>query len=36
VTSDLVRYMNIAALEDGDFFINDPQWAIDFAPNGND
>ena len=36
VTSDLVRYMDAAASygENGDFFVNDPEWAIDFAPNG--
>ncbi|KAK8064351.1 gamma-glutamyltranspeptidase [Apiospora phragmitis] len=31
VTEDLVRYMNSVG---GDFFTEDPTWAIDFAPHG--
>ncbi|KAK8121591.1 Gamma-glutamyltranspeptidase [Apiospora sp. TS-2023a] len=31
VTEDLVRYMNSAG---GNFFTEDPSWAIDFAPHG--
>jgi hypothetical protein len=35
VTDDVVRYMDAAAREEGnDFFVTDPQWAMDFAPNG--
>jgi hypothetical protein len=33
VTEDLVRYMK-AGHHQGEFFTHDPQWAIDFAPNG--
>ncbi|KAL1304857.1 hypothetical protein AAFC00_003781 [Neodothiora populina] len=35
VTADLVRYMAAAtAGEKESFLVTDPQWAIDFAPNG--
>lgn len=33
VTEDHVRYMK-AGHHKGEFFTKDPQWAIDFAPNG--
>ncbi|KAL9034959.1 MAG: hypothetical protein Q9214_006807, partial [Letrouitia sp. 1 TL-2023] len=34
VTADLVRYMD-SATEDGEnFLVDEPTWAIDFAPNG--
>ncbi|KAH8778074.1 gamma-glutamyltranspeptidase [Hyaloscypha finlandica] len=33
VTEDLVRYMD-AGHHHGAFLVEDPQWAIDFAPNG--
>ncbi|KAE9377462.1 gamma-glutamyltranspeptidase [Stipitochalara longipes BDJ] len=33
VTEDLVRYMH-AGHHHGAFLVEDPQWAIDFAPNG--
>ncbi|KAK8180281.1 gamma-glutamyltransferase 1 [Phyllosticta capitalensis] len=33
VNEDLVKAMNSAA-SDGDFFVTDPNWALDFAPNG--
>ncbi len=33
VTEDLVRYMQ-AGHDHGGFLVEDPQWAIDFAPNG--
>jgi hypothetical protein len=33
VTEDLVRYMK-AGHNHGEFFMQDPQWAMDFAPNG--
>ncbi|KAH8589948.1 gamma-glutamyltransferase [Bisporella sp. PMI_857] len=34
VTEDLVRYMNVSMKEDNMFLIDDPQWSVDFAPNG--
>lgn len=36
VTEDLVRYMNsaIAGSDNGNFLVEDPVWAEDFAPNG--
>ena len=34
VTEDLVRYMNVSMSKDNMFLIDDPQWAIDFAPEG--
>ncbi|KAF2499794.1 gamma-glutamyltranspeptidase [Lophium mytilinum] len=34
VTEDLVRYMNSAIAGIDNFLVNDPTWAIDFAPNG--
>ncbi|KAI9669940.1 MAG: hypothetical protein M1831_006976 [Alyxoria varia] len=35
VNEDLVKYMNlILQLVPDNFFVNDPAWAIDFAPNG--
>jgi gamma-glutamyltranspeptidase/glutathione hydrolase len=34
VTEDLVRYMDAAMSFNGKFLIEDPTWAIDFAPNG--
>lgn len=34
VNEDLVRYMESAAAGIEDFFVHDPAWAIDFAPNG--
>jgi gamma-glutamyltranspeptidase/glutathione hydrolase len=33
VTEDLVRYMQ-AGYDHGEFLVKDPQWAVDFAPNG--
>ena len=34
VTEDLVHYMN-ETLADGNYFLlDDPNWATDFAPNG--
>ena len=33
VNEDLVRYMKSATASDN-FLVNDPTWAIDFAPNG--
>lgn len=33
VNEDLVRYMK-SATEDGNFLVDDPIWAEDFAPNG--
>jgi hypothetical protein len=33
VTEDLVRYMD-AGHHHGAFLVEDPQWAMDFAPNG--
>ncbi|KXL48643.1 hypothetical protein M433DRAFT_56714 [Acidomyces richmondensis BFW] len=34
VTEDLVRYMALATSGMEDFLVQDPTWAIDFAPNG--
>lgn len=34
VGADLVRYMASASPASDDFLVNDPQFAIDFAPNG--
>ncbi|PBP16806.1 gamma-glutamyltranspeptidase [Diplocarpon rosae] len=34
VTEDLVRYMAEMTSSGGTFFTDDPQWAVDFAPNG--
>ncbi|KAL4869229.1 hypothetical protein BDV12DRAFT_168132 [Aspergillus spectabilis] len=34
VGADLVRYMESAIGDDEDFLVNDPSWAVDFAPNG--
>jgi len=34
VTADLVRYMNSATSGLTNFLVDDPNWAIDFAPNG--
>lgn len=34
VTQDLVRYMAAATAGIDNFLVNDPTWAIDFAPNG--
>lgn len=34
VTPDLVRYMASATAGIDNFLVNDPTWAIDFAPNG--
>ncbi|SMR57437.1 unnamed protein product [Zymoseptoria tritici ST99CH_3D1] len=34
VTADLVRYMDSAIEGIDNFLVNDPSWAIDFAPNG--
>ncbi|PVH81756.1 gamma-glutamyltransferase [Cadophora sp. DSE1049] len=34
VTEDLVRYMYEATKDGNTFLTDDPQWAIDFAPNG--
>ena len=34
VTQDLVRYMASAIAGIDNFLVNDPTWAIDFAPNG--
>lgn len=33
VTADLIRYMDSATSSDN-FLVNDPNWALDFAPNG--
>ncbi|CAK4034553.1 gamma-glutamyltranspeptidase like [Lecanosticta acicola] len=33
VTQDLVKYMD-SATSDDNFLVEDPNWAIDFAPNG--
>ncbi|KAI5924022.1 gamma-glutamyltransferase 1 [Camillea tinctor] len=33
VTEDLVRYMNSVS-PSGEFLVQDPSWAVDFAPNG--
>nr|BDX17131.1 gamma-glutamyl transpeptidase [Aspergillus sydowii] len=36
VGADIVHYMDSATSDDdvGNFLVNDPSWAIDFAPNG--
>ncbi|CAF9929340.1 MAG: hypothetical protein HETSPECPRED_007348 [Heterodermia speciosa] len=34
VTQDLVNQMNAATKGQVDFLVSDPNWAIDFAPNG--
>lgn len=34
VTEDLVRYMNASLSPGNMFLIDDPQWSVDFAPNG--
>lgn len=34
VSADLVRYMASAVSGQDNFLLNDPTWAIDFAPNG--
>ncbi|EKG12698.1 Gamma-glutamyltranspeptidase [Macrophomina phaseolina MS6] len=34
VSEDLVRYMNSATNGQDDFLVNNPTWAIDFAPRG--
>ncbi len=34
VTADLVRYMAAATTGHDNFLVNNPTWAIDFAPNG--
>lgn len=34
VGEDLIRYMTAAASYAGDFLVDDPNWAIDFAPKG--
>jgi gamma-glutamyltranspeptidase/glutathione hydrolase len=34
VTEDLVRYMGYAISIYGNFLVDDPNWAMDFAPNG--
>ncbi|KAL2822689.1 nucleophile aminohydrolase [Aspergillus cavernicola] len=34
VGADLVRYMESAIGDGEDFLVNDPSWAIDFAPHG--
>ncbi|KAJ5599864.1 hypothetical protein N7450_000931 [Penicillium hetheringtonii] len=34
VTHDLVKYMDSAVGDDEDFLSKDPNWALDFAPNG--
>lgn len=34
VTEDLVRYMQFAQEYAGNFLVDDPIWAEDFAPNG--
>lgn len=34
VTEDLIKYMNSATNGQDDFLVNDPSWAIDFAPHG--
>lgn len=36
VTEDLVRYMDFAISFAGNFLVEDPSWAEDFAPNGNE
>ncbi|RDL37992.1 Uncharacterized protein BP5553_05425 [Venustampulla echinocandica] len=34
LTEDLVRYMKAATSDDNNFLVEDPNWAMDFAPNG--
>lgn len=34
VTEDLVRYMDAAMSPSNRFLVDDPVWAVDFAPNG--
>lgn len=34
VTADTVRYMNSASPPSDNFLVDNPTWAIDFAPNG--
>ncbi|KAF2142078.1 uncharacterized protein K452DRAFT_249873 [Aplosporella prunicola CBS 121167] len=34
VNEDLVKYMNSATAGESDFLVEDPTWAIDFAPHG--
>ncbi|EKG14697.1 Gamma-glutamyltranspeptidase [Macrophomina phaseolina MS6] len=34
VTEDLVKYMDSATAGQDNFLVNDPTWAIDFAPHG--
>ncbi|OAA57481.1 gamma-glutamyltranspeptidase [Niveomyces insectorum RCEF 264] len=34
VSEDLVRYMDSAMSMGGTFLVDDPVWAVDFAPNG--
>lgn len=34
VNEDLVRYMDSAISGVGNFLVDDPAWAVDFAPNG--
>lgn len=34
VTADLVRYMKQATAGESNFLVDDPAWALDFAPNG--
>lgn len=34
VSTDLVKYMNLAVSGGEDFLSKDPNWALDFAPNG--
>ncbi len=34
VNEDLIRYMDFAASYAGQFLVEDPAWAVDFAPNG--
>ena len=34
VTKDLVSYMNAAVVGIQNFLVEDPSWALDFAPNG--
>ncbi|KAF2725611.1 gamma-glutamyltranspeptidase [Polychaeton citri CBS 116435] len=34
VSEDLVRYMAAAVVGIDNFLVNDPTWALDFAPNG--
>ena len=34
MTEDLVRYMKAAISYGGNFLVDDPVWAEDFAPDG--